>query len=156
MIQLDSVTRHHGGQVLLLDTSMGVFRGERVGLIGPNGAGKSTVFRMMVGQEPPDGGQVNIGKGISIGFFDQNVGEMSGESALEATIRGAGEVSEVRRELAHLEAAMADPDQMEQLDSLVERFGTVQARFDELDGYALEARAQEVLAGLGFDADMVA
>jgi ATPase subunit of ABC transporter with duplicated ATPase domains len=156
MIQLDNVTRHHGGQVLLLDTSMGVFRGERVGLIGPNGAGKSTVFRMMVGQEPPDGGQVNIDKGITIGFFDQNVGEMSGESALEATIRGAGEVSDVRREIAQLEAAMADPEQMDQIDALVERFGTVQARFDELDGYALEARAQEVLAGLGFDSDMVA
>ena len=60
MIQLDSVTRQHGSQVLLIDASMGVFRGERIGLVGPNGAGKSTVFRMMVGDETPDNGQVNV------------------------------------------------------------------------------------------------
>ncbi len=155
MIQLDSVTRQHGSQVLLIDASMGVFRGERIGLVGPNGAGKSTVFRMMVGIESPDNGQVNVDKGITVGFFDQNVGEMSGESSLEATISGAGEVSEVRREMGQLEIAMADPERADELDALVERFGTVQARFDELDGYALEARAQEVLAGLGFSPSMV-
>lgn len=155
MIQLDSVTRQHGSQVLLVDASMGVFRGERIGLVGPNGAGKSTVFRLMVGQESPDGGQVNVDKGVSVGFFDQNVGEMKGESSLEATMSGAGEVSLVRHEMAQLEADMADPEKADELEQLVERFGTVQARFDELDGYALEARAQEVLSGLGFSPDMV-
>src|SRR5690606_29195887 len=118
--------------------------------------GKSSIFRLLVGHETPDNGQVNIDRGIVIGLFDQNVGEMSGESALEATIRGAGEVAEVRLELGQLERDMADPEKMDQLEALIERFGTVQARFDELDGYALEARAQEVLAGLGFDEDMVA
>ena len=155
MIQLDSVTRQHGSQVLLIDASMGVFRGERIGLVGPNGAGKSTIFRLMVGQESPDGGQVNIDKGVTVGFFDQNVGEMQGESALLATMGGAGEVSLVWREMAELERDMADPDKVAELDTLIERFGTVQARFDELDGYALEARAQEVLAGLGFEPQMV-
>lgn len=155
MIQLDSVTRQHGSQILLIDASMGVFRGERIGLVGPNGAGKSTVFRLMVGQESPDGGQVNIDKGVSVGFFDQNVGEMQGESALMATMGGAGEVSEVWREMAQLEEDMADPEKLDELDALVERFGTVQSRFDELGGYALEARAQEVLAGLGFEPQMV-
>ena len=155
MIQLDSVTRQHGSQVLLVDASMGVFRGERIGLVGPNGAGKSTVFRLMVGQESPDGGQVNVDKGVSVGFFDQNVGEMTGESALEATMGGAGEVSVVRHEMAQLEADMANPDKADELEQLIERFGTVQARFDELDGYALEARAQEVLSGLGFSTVMV-
>lgn len=156
MIQLDSVSRQHGSQILFLDANLAVFAGERVGLIGPNGAGKSSVFRLFVGEETPDAGQVNIDKGTVIGFFNQNVGEMSGESALEATIGGAGEVADVRRELQQLEADMADPDKMDQIEELVERFGTVQARFDELDGYALESRAQEVLAGLGFDPDMVA
>jgi ATPase subunit of ABC transporter with duplicated ATPase domains len=155
MIQLDSVTRQHGSQVLLIDASMGVFRGERIGLVGPNGAGKSTVFRLMIGQESPDGGQVNIDKGVTVGFFDQNVGEMQGESALMATMGGAGEVSVVWREMAELEADMANPEKADELDALVERFGTVQTRFDELNGYALEARAQEVLAGLGFEPAMV-
>jgi ATPase subunit of ABC transporter with duplicated ATPase domains len=156
VIQLDSVSKRHGRQILFVDASMSVFRGDRVGLIGPNGAGKSTVFRLIVGQEPPDAGQVNIDRGTSIGYFDQNTGEMRGQSVLEATIEGAGEVAVVRKELADLEAAMADPEQGDRLDELVERFGIVQARFDELDGYSLEARAHEVLAGLGFVSEQVA
>lgn len=156
MIQLDSVSRQHGSQILLVDASLAVFPGERVGLIGPNGAGKSSIFRLLVGQETPDNGQVNIDRGTVIGLFDQNVGEMSGESALESTIRGAGEVADVRLELGQLERDMADPEKMDELEGTIERFGTVQARFDELDGYALEARAQEVLAGLGFDEEMMA
>jgi ATPase subunit of ABC transporter with duplicated ATPase domains len=155
MIQLDAVSRQHGSQILFVDADLAVFRGDRVGLIGPNGAGKSTVFRLLVGEETPDAGQVTIERGSTIGFFDQKVGEMSGQSALEATIAGAGEVAQVRTELAGLERDMADPEKMDELEALIERFGHVQARFDELDGYALEARAQEVLSGLGFDDDMI-
>jgi ATPase subunit of ABC transporter with duplicated ATPase domains len=156
VLQLDSVSKRHGSQILFIDASLAVFRGERVGLVGPNGAGKSTVFRMIVGQEPPDAGQVNVDRGVAIGYFDQNVGEMSGRSVLAETIAGAGEVAKVGQELAALEAAMADPEQMDKLDELVERFGEVQARFDSLDGYALSARANEVLAGLGFTEEMIA
>ncbi len=155
MIQLDSVSKRHGSQILFLDASIAVYRGDRVGLVGPNGAGKSTVFRLMVGLEQPDAGQVNVEKGATIAYFDQHVGEMQGESALEATIRGCGELAELRHQLTVLEAAMADPEQVGDLDELVERFGSVQARFDELGGYALESRAEEVLAGLGFDEVMV-
>jgi ATPase subunit of ABC transporter with duplicated ATPase domains len=156
VLQLDSVSKRHGRQILFIDASLAVFRGERVGLVGPNGAGKSTVFRMIVGQEPPDAGQVNVDRGISIGYFDQNTGEMSGRSVLAETIAGAGEVAAVGQELAALEAAMADPEQLPRMDELIERFGEVQARFDALDGYALSARANEVLAGLGFSEEMVA
>jgi ATPase subunit of ABC transporter with duplicated ATPase domains len=156
VLQLDSVSKRHGSQILFIDASLAVFRGERVGLVGPNGAGKSTVFRMIVGQEPPDAGQVNVDRGVAIGYFDQNTGEMSGRSVLAETIAGAGEVAKVGQELAALEAAMADPEQMDKLDELVERFGEVQARFDTLDGYALSARANEVLAGLGFTEEMIA
>ncbi len=156
MIQLDSVSKRHGSQLLFLDASLAVFAGDRVGLVGPNGAGKSTIFRLLVGQEQPDAGQVAVERGTTIGYFDQNVGEMNGESVLEATIRGAGELAELRRELGQLELAMANPDQLDRIEELVERFGVVQARFDELDGYSIEARAQEVLAGLGFAPDVVA
>lgn len=155
VIQLDSVSKRHGSQILFVDASLAVYPGDRVGLVGPNGAGKSTVFRLMVGQDQPDAGQINVERGVVIGYFDQNVGEMSGASALEATIEGAGEVASLRTELAALEQGMADPERADELDEMVERFGVVQARFDELDGYAIEARAQEVLAGLGFDADMI-
>ncbi len=155
MLQLDSVSKRHGSQILLIDASLAVFGGDRVGLIGPNGAGKSTVFRLIMGQEHPDAGNVNVDRGVSVGYFDQNVGEMSGRSVLAETIAGAGEVAEVGRELAQLEAAMADPEQQDRLDELIERFGEVQGRYDTLDGYGLSARANEVLAGLGFSEDMI-
>ncbi len=155
MLRLDGVSKRHGRQILFLDASMSVNAGERVGLVGPNGAGKSTIFRLAVKEEEPDDGHVILDRGVTIGHFSQDVGEMSGRSVVEETMAGAGEVSAVKRELGELEQAMADPERAGELDALVERFGTVQARFDELDGYALEARAREVLAGLGFRAAVV-
>jgi ATPase subunit of ABC transporter with duplicated ATPase domains len=155
MLRLDSVSKTHGKQILFLEASMAVFAGERIGLVGPNGAGKSTIFRLIVGEEQPDAGQVMVDRGVTVGYFDQDVGEMSGRSVLEETLAGAGEVSEMRAELAELEAALADPDRADELDKLVERFGEVQARFDELDGYSLEARARDILAGLSFRPEVV-
>jgi len=134
---------------------MGVFRGDKVGLVGPNGSGKSTIFRMIVGEEQPDVGQVAVDRGITVGYFGQDVGEMKGRSVLEETMAGAGEVSEVGRELHALEHAMADPDRASELEDLIGRFGHAQARFDELGGYGLESRAREILAGLGFRADAI-
>jgi ATPase subunit of ABC transporter with duplicated ATPase domains len=155
VIRLDSISKQHGQQILFLEASMGVFRGEKVGLVGPNGSGKSTIFRMIVGEEPPDSGQVAVDRGIVIGYFSQDVGEMAGRSVAEETMAGAGEVSEVAHELHTLEHAMADPERADELPALIDRFGHVQARFDELGGYALESRAREILAGLGFRPDVV-
>ncbi len=95
---------------------MGVFRGEKVGLVGPNGSGKSTIFRMIVGEEQPDGGQVAVDRGVSVGYFSQDVGEMKGRSVLEETMAGAGEVSVVAHDLHALEHAMADPAQAVDLE----------------------------------------
>jgi ATPase subunit of ABC transporter with duplicated ATPase domains len=134
---------------------MSVFRGEKVGLVGPNGSGKSTIFRMVVGEEQPDSGLVAVERGVTIGYFSQDVGEMSGRTVVEETMAGAGEVSTVAHELHGLEQAMADPERAGELEKLCDRFGVVQARFDELGGYALESRAREILAGLGFHAEQV-
>jgi ATPase subunit of ABC transporter with duplicated ATPase domains len=155
VIRLDSVSKQHGSQILFLEASMGVFRGEKVGLVGPNGSGKSTIFRLIVGEEQPDAGQVAVDRGITVGHFSQDVGEMSGRSVLEETMAGAGEVSEAAHELHALEHAMADPERAGELEALVDRFGHAQARFDELGGYALESRAREILTGLGFRDDVV-
>ena len=155
MIRLDSISKQHGSQILFLDASMGVFKGEKVGLVGPNGSGKSTIFRLIVNEEQPDSGQVVVERGVTIGYFSQDVGEMSGRSVLEETMAGAGEVSDAAHELHALEHAMADPAQADDLESIIERFGHAQARFDALGGYALESRAREILAGLGFRDEVV-
>ncbi len=150
MIRLDNISKQHGHQILYIDASMGLQKGEKAGLVGPNGAGKSTLFRMIAGEERPDDGQVSIETGMTIGYFNQNVGEMSGQSAVAAVMDGVGPVSALAAEMAELEAAMVDPDQAADMDAVIERYGEVQGRFQELDGYALEARAREVLAGLSF------
>src|SRR5512136_3132812 len=145
----------HGHQILFVEASAVVHRGEKVGLVGPNGAGKSTLFRLITREEEPDEGQVSIDRGVTVGHFAQDVGEMSGRSAVAETMDGAGPVSAVAAELHALEHALADPARADELDTLVERFGHVQARFDELGGYALEARAREIMAGLGFSQEMM-
>lgn len=155
LIRLDSVSKQHGKQILFLDASMGLFAGEKVGLVGPNGAGKSTIFRLIMHEEEPDAGQVIINRDVTVGYFSQDVGEMSGATVLEETMRGAGEVSELALEMHQLEKAMADPERMDELNENIERFGDVQARFDELGGYGLEARAREILAGLSFADEVV-
>ena len=155
MIRLDSITKQNGQQILFIETSAALNRGEKVGLVGPNGAGKTTLFRMITGQEPPDEGQVSAERGVTIGYFNQDVGEMAGRSAVAEVMDGAGPVSEVAAELKDLEAAMADPDRADEMEDIIARYGEVQARFEELDGYALEGRAREVLAGLSFSQEMM-
>jgi ATPase subunit of ABC transporter with duplicated ATPase domains len=155
VVRLDSVSKQHGSQILFLDASMGVFRGEKVGLVGPNGSGKSTIFRMIVGQELPDSGQVTVDRGVTIGHFSQDVGDMKGRTVLAETMAGAGEVSTAAQELHELEHAMSDPAREGEMDQLLDRFGHAQARFDELGGYALESRAREILAGLGFRDEVI-
>ena len=155
MIRLDNISKQHGHQILFIEASAALQKGEKVGLVGPNGAGKTTLFRMITGEEQPDEGQVAVDRGVTIGYFSQDVGEMAGRSAVAEVMDGAGPVSAVAAELKQLEAAMADPDRADEMDEIIARYGEVQARFEELDGYALEARAREVLAGLGFSQEMM-
>jgi ATPase subunit of ABC transporter with duplicated ATPase domains len=155
VIRLDAISVQHGRQILFVEASAVVHRGEKVGLVGPNGAGKSTLFRLVTREEEPDEGQVSIDRGVTVGHFSQDVGEMSGRTAVEETMDGAGPVSSVAAELHALEHALADPARAEEMEALVERFGHVQARFDELGGYGLEAKAREILAGLGFSPEMM-
>jgi ATPase subunit of ABC transporter with duplicated ATPase domains len=150
MIRLDNISKQNGHQLLFIDASMGIQKGEKAGLVGPNGAGKSTLFRIIAGEDRPDDGQLTVDPGMTIGYFSQDVGEMSGQSAVMAVMDGVGPASALAAEMAKLEAAMVDPDQAASMDALVERYGEVQGRFEELDGYALDARAREVLAGLSF------
>jgi ATPase subunit of ABC transporter with duplicated ATPase domains len=155
MIRLDNISKQNGARLIFIEATAALQRGEKIGLVGPNGAGKTTLFRLITGQEEADEGRVLVDRGVSIGFFSQDVGEMDGRSAVAEVMDGAGPVSEVGAELARLEADLADPEKFDQLDEILERFGEVQARFEELGGYALDAKAREVLHGLGFSQEMM-
>ncbi len=155
MIRLDKIGKQNGNQIVFIEASAALQRGEKVGLVGPNGAGKTTLFRLITGREQPDEGQVAADRGITIGYFSQDVGEMSGRSAVSEVMDGTGPVSVVAAELKLLEAEMADPERADDMEAIIERYGEVQGRFEELGGYALEGRAREVLAGLSFSQEMM-
>jgi ATPase subunit of ABC transporter with duplicated ATPase domains len=155
MIRLENISKQNGHHLLFIEASAAFQKGEKAGLVGPNGAGKTTLFRMITGEEAPDEGQVSVDRGVTIGYFSQDVGEMAGRSAVAEVMDGVGPVSEAAIELKALEAAMADPERADEMEQIVARYGEVQARFEELDGYALEGRAREVLAGLSFSQEMM-
>ena len=155
MIRLENISKQNGKQIVFIEASAALQKGEKVGLVGPNGAGKTTLFRMITGEEQPDEGQVSVDRGVTIGYFSQDVGDMAGRSAVAEVMDGAGPVSALAAELAELEAAMGDPDRADEMDEIIARYGEVQGRFEELDGYALDGRAREVLDGLGFSQEMM-
>ncbi|HZN39057.1 MAG TPA: ABC-F family ATP-binding cassette domain-containing protein [Planctomycetota bacterium] len=150
MITLTGINKRHGHQVLFVDASMQLNPCEKVGLTGPNGAGKSTVFRLIVGEEKPDEGEVALPKRLTIGYFAQTMGEMSGRSVLDEAIAGSGRIGSLHHELEQLQHDMSDPDKSDEMDRILARYGEVQAEYQDLGGYELEARSKEVLHGLGF------
>src|SRR5438067_486624 len=151
MVSFTRISKQYGRQVLFVDASFQLNPGEKVGLVGPNGAGKTTLFRMIAGEESPDDGDVSVPKKATIGYFRQDVEEMSGRSVLDEAIAGSGRVGNLHHELESLQGAMADPARFSEMESILERFGEVQEEYDHLGGYALESQAREVLLGLGFD-----
>ncbi|MBB4191819.1 ATPase subunit of ABC transporter with duplicated ATPase domains [Rhizobium aethiopicum] len=155
MIRIENISKQLSHRILFIEASAALNKGEKIGLVGPNGAGKTTIFRMINGEEQPDEGQVSCEKGVTIGYFNQDVGEMAGHSAVAEVMNGAGPVSVVAAELRELEAAMVDPERAGDMEEIIERYGEVQARYEELDGYALDGRAREVLAGLSFSQEMM-
>jgi len=155
MIALSRISKQYGRQVLFVDATFQLNPGEKVGLVGPNGAGKTTLFRMIAGEEQPDDGDVSIPKKLTIGYFRQDVGEMSGRSVLDEAIAGSGRAGDLHHELESLQHAMADPNRAEEMDKILARFGEVQEEYDHLGGYALESQAREVLHGLGFDDERI-
>src|SRR5471032_569314 len=155
MISFSHISKQYGRQVLFVDASFQLNPGEKIGLVGPNGSGKTTLFRMIMGEETADEGDVSVPKKLTIGYFRQDVEEMSGRSVVDEAILGSGRVGDLHHELDELQHAMSDPERADDLDKILSRFGEVQEEYDHLGGYALEAQAREVLLGLGFEADQL-
>src|SRR5437660_11939983 len=150
MISFAGLSEQYGRQLVFVDASFQLNPGERAGLVGPNGAGKTTLFRMIVGEESPDDGDVSVPKKMTIGYFRQDIEEMSGRSVLDEAIAGSGRLGDLHHELEALQRSLEDPAQADQMDRTLARFGEVQEQYEHPGGYALEAQAREVLHGLGF------
>ena len=150
MISFSNISKQYGKQLIFVDASFQLNPGEKVGLVGPNGAGKTTLFRMVVGEESADDGEVSVPKKTTIGYFRQDVEEMKGRSVIDEAIAGSGRVGDLHHELEDLQKALEDPARAGEMDRILDRFGEVQEEYDHLGGYTLEAQAREVLHGLGF------
>jgi ATP-binding cassette subfamily F protein 3 len=150
MITVSNVSKFIGGRTLYKDAGFQIYPGEKIGLVGPNGAGKSTFFRMIVGEESPDQGQVMIQNGTTLAYFSQNVGEMSGRSCLEEVIQGNKRVSELSSIIDEFNEQLCDPDlDPEDMDKILNKMGDAQTEFEKLGGYEIETNAEEILTGLG-------
>src|SRR4051794_36164931 len=155
MIACSRISKQYGRQVLFVDASFQLNAGEKVGLVGPNGSGKTTLFRMITGEEQPDDGEVSVPKRLTIGYFRQDVGEMSGRSVLDEAIAGSGRLGDLHHELEGLQHGLEDPGRADEMEAILARFGEVQEAYEHLGGYALESRTREILQGLGFDAERI-
>src|SRR5438552_10868281 len=155
MISFSRISKQYGRQVLFVDASFQLNPSEKVGLVGANGSGKTTVFRMIVGEEKADDGEVSVPKKLTIGYFRQDVEEMAGRSVLDEAIAGSGRLGELHHELEDLQHAMSDPARSNEMDRILARFGEVQEDYEHLGGYALESRTREILNGLGFDDERI-
>ncbi len=155
MISLTRVGKQYGRQLLFVDASFQLNAGEKVGLVGPNGSGKTTLFRMITGEEVADEGDVTVPKKLTVGYFRQDVEEMSGRSVLDEAILGSGRVGDLHHELEQLNHAMSDPARGDEMETILSRYGEVEEEYSHLGGYALEAQAREVLHGLGFEDERI-
>src|SRR6202451_1244575 len=154
MIYFSNINKQYGKQLVFVEASFQLNPGEKVGLVGPNGSGKTTIFRMIVGEEEPDDGDISVPKKLTVGYFRQDVEEMKGRSPIYEAIAGSGRVGDLHHELEALQHAMEDPDQPD-MDRVLDRFGHVQEEYEHLGGYALEAQARDVLHRLGFQDDQI-
>src|SRR3954471_2368934 len=132
MVSFTKIGKQYGRQVLFVDASFQLNPGEKVGLVGPNGSGKRTLFRMIVGEESPDDGDVSVPKKLSVGYFRQDVEEMTGRSVLDEAIAGSGRAGDLHHELEALQHAMEDPARADEMDTILARFGDVQEEYEHL------------------------
>jgi ATP-binding cassette subfamily F protein 3 len=149
MIAVSQVTKQYGSKILYKNGSFQINPGEKIGLVGPNGAGKTTIFRILTREENVDAGTVTIPEKLVVGYFSQNIEDLKGRSAIEEVKAGAGRVSIVGRELLEIEQKLQQPMEEDEMMRVLDVYGRLQGEFEQLGGYDLDARAAEILTGLG-------
>ncbi len=153
MIHFSGISKQHGPQVLFRDASFQILPGSRSGLVGPNGAGKTSIFRLIMGEEEFDAGEITKARNVVCGYFSQDVGAMSGRTALQEVMSASEAVTRLGQQIRELEAAMCDPMEEAAMANLLERYGDIQSEFEHRGGYDLESRSQVILTGLGIGPD---
>lgn len=151
MVNVSNIALSYGGRNLYKNGSFIIRPQDKIGLVGPNGSGKTSLFRILSGEEKADDGVITIPSNFIIGYFSQDVGEMSGRTALEEIQLGAGKTFTLGLQLTEIENKMCDPDlSPDELDEVMAIYGKIQHEYQDLGGYELETAAKTILSGLGF------
>jgi ATP-binding cassette subfamily F protein 3 len=150
MLTLSGVSKSYGDRTLFADAALQINRGDRIGLVGPNGAGKSTLFSLILKQEPADDGRIDLERDAQIGYLPQESAPVGDESAFEIAIAITPDFLKVRKQVLAW-----DHDHPSEALHPEELHDDAHERFHELNGYLVEAKARQLLGGLGFrDSDM--
>lgn len=153
MIHVTNISKQYGDQILFKNAAFQIPKGTRTGLVGANGTGKTTLFRLITGRESSETGDISISKKTKVGYFSQNVGEMSGRSALEEVMSGAEDTVALGKKMKEMESAMVNPMDDDAMEKLLLDYGNICEEFENRGGYDLETRAQAILTGLGIGPD---
>lgn len=150
MMTLQSISRHHGDQVLMDRVSLHLAPRVHYGVVGSNGAGKSTLLRILAGQESPDSGQLTRRSGLNIAMLEQDQFQYDDLSIVEVVERGAERLSELHRQMDELTARMAETTDSQLQHDLGLELSHQQDEYLHHGGYELRSRAEQILSGLGF------
>ncbi|NWF93887.1 MAG: ABC-F family ATP-binding cassette domain-containing protein [Syntrophaceae bacterium] len=150
MITLSRVQKSFGSKVLFKDCSLQIGVRDRIGLIGPNGSGKTTLFRMILGEESIDGGEILIAKGVKIGYLPQEIFSLTGDTVLNEVLKGVETITSLQDKMGVLEEELLSLKDPKEQERLAKEYGKLQERYAILGGYGLEAESRRILKGLGF------
>lgn len=146
----DKISKSFGGRVLYSAATLQLNAGERWGLVGPNGAGKTTLLKILMGQESADEGSISFARDASIGYLEQETKLAGHASALAEVVESAHEIKELEADIKEMEHLISVTEEGPDQAKLFERYANAQDRYERLGGYELEARARQILGGLGF------
>ncbi|HEX8326983.1 MAG TPA: ATP-binding cassette domain-containing protein [Hymenobacter sp.] len=150
MISISDLDFHFGSRTLYDNASLHIKPKDKIGLIGLNGTGKSTLLRLLVGEYKADGGSISMAKDVSLGFLNQDLLSYdTHESILHVAMQAFEEALELQKKIDDI-LVLFETDYS---DDLVDKLATMQERFEALGGYTMQARAEEILEGLGFSTE---
>ena len=154
MLSLEHIALQYGSRILLNDVSCMIGPHDRIGLVGSNGAGKSTLLKIILGDVSTDDGKVNKANYVTVGYLPQDGIAAKGKTLYEEAETAFEDVLTVQREMEDAQSSLAslDPQSLEYMD-VVEVFGELQHKLEDLDAFRMKSKVESVLMGLGFSVD---
>src|SRR5512135_686864 len=150
MIEIKDIEKRYGPKVLFSACSLRIGARDRVGLVGPNGSGKTTLFRMISGEEQPDGGEITVRRGAQIGFLSQEPMPPKGQAILDEVQGGVKDLALLESKMRLLQDEIAEEKDPGVLEALARAYGQLEEKYAHRGGYTLESQAKAILLGLGF------